>query len=287
VLPLACEPSQAMSDHDDKKKNRSEDLLTPREEVQQLFKRGAEFTEELLKQNERLRYRIAQLESQGGSQGSDDSLLKELVEKIQRLETERDDIRRRFSEVEAENRDFASRYVEIEDENNKLMNIYVASYQLHSTLDFDEVLQILTEIILNFVGAENFAIALKDDTKHELHPLIVEGVEPADIRKLPMNKGVVGDVLKKGDAYFAPSFDDGAAPDKPVVCVPLRIKDNVIGVVIIYRFLEQKRTLANVDHEIFTLLAGHAATAIFSAKLYTDSQRKLSTIQGLIDLVTS
>ena len=31
----------------------------------------------------------------------------------------------------------------------------------------------------------------------------------------------------------------------------------------IYRFLQQKKQFAAVDHELFTLLAGHAATAIF------------------------
>jgi hypothetical protein len=42
-----------------------------------------------------------------------------------------------------------------------------------------------------------------------------------------------------------------------------------------------------VDYELFTLLAGHAATAIFSAKLYSESERKLSTIQSFIGLLSS
>jgi hypothetical protein len=41
-----------------------------------------------------------------------------------------------------------------------------------------------------------------------------------------------------------------------------------------------------MDHELFALLAGHAATAIFAAQLYGQSERKLSTIQGFIDLLT-
>jgi hypothetical protein len=73
----------------------------------------------------------------------------------------------------------------------------------------------------------------------------------------------------------------------PKVCIPLKIKERVLGVILIYAFLSQKKRLAHVDYELFTLLAGHAATAIFSAKLYTESKRKLNTIQGLIDLVTS
>ena len=34
------------------------------------------------------------------------------------------------------------------------------------------------------------------------------------------------------------------------------------------------------------MLGGHAATAIFAAQLYSQSERKLNTIQGFIDLLT-
>ena len=40
-----------------------------------------------------------------------------------------------------------------------------------------------------------------------------------------------------------------------------------------------------MDFELFTLLAGHAATAIFSAKLYSTSARKLTTLQGFLDMI--
>jgi len=57
-------------------------------------------------------------------------------------------------------------------------------------------------------------------------------------------------------------------------------------VIVIYKLLVQKDQFNNVDYELFTLLAGHAATAVFSSRLYSDSERKLSTIQGFIDLLT-
>ena len=41
----------------------------------------------------------------------------------------------------------------------------------------------------------------------------------------------------------------------------------------------------NVDFELFNLLAGHAATAIFSSRLYTQSERKLTTIQSFLQLL--
>jgi hypothetical protein len=40
-----------------------------------------------------------------------------------------------------------------------------------------------------------------------------------------------------------------------------------------------------MDYELFTLLAGHAATAIFSSRMYSASARKLTTLQGFIDLM--
>ena len=280
-----------MTDNKEKPRTGPDELLAARREFLQIFKRGAEFTEELLKENERLRFRVAELELRSPKETRGDAeLARELMDKVQRLESERQELVRRFQEVEAENKDFASRYVEIENENNNLLNIYVASYQLHSTLDFQEVLQIIVEIVLNFVGAEKFCIGLVDEKTLEFRPLVAEGVPRDDFTTLSTSTGLVGKVISSGEPHFAGEVDqaEGALDlANPKVCIPLKIKERVLGVILIYGFLEQKKRLAHVDYELFTLLAGHAATAIFSAKLYTESRRKLNTIQGLIDLVTS
>ncbi len=263
----------------DDPENKNPDLAKTREEFLQVFRKGADFTEELLSENERLRYRVAEFEAREA--GTDEGLIAELMDKVKRLETEHSGMMQRFHEVEDENRSFANRYVEIEAENNNLLNIYVASYQLHSTLDFEEVLSIITEITLNFVGAEEFAVAFMEEDGM-LYPLIAEGIDKSDVAK----SDIVGSVLDTGAPHFAENLQPAGEGD-PVACIPHIFKDQAIGRLVIYKFLQQKTELAKVDHELFTLLAGHAATAIFSAKLYTDSQRKLNTIQGLIDLVTS
>ena len=38
---------------------------------------------------------------------------------------------------------------------------------------------------------------------------------------------------------------------------------------------------------LFDMLAGHAATSVFSAKLYSESERKLTTIQSFLDLLSA
>ena len=258
------------------------------DEFLQVFKKGAEFTQDLLRENERLRFRLLELEKNSGASGeAPDGELKKLSERIASLEQEKQEILGRIRQIEEENQDFAARYLEIEDENNNLANLYIASYQLHSTLDFKEVLQIITEIIINLIGAEEFAILLLDEKSADLHAVASEGVAREEIPLVRLGRGVIGEVASSGESYYAQEVDhyqrDLAAP---MVCIPLKIKDHVIGVLAIYQLLMQKKKFAPVDYELFTLLAGHAATAIFSARLYSDSERKLSTIQGFIDLLT-
>jgi transcriptional regulator with GAF, ATPase, and Fis domain len=260
------------------------------EEFLQLFKKGAEFTQDLLKENERLRFRILQMEQQVCEKGAEPVASDEnrkLFEKIETLEKEKAEILERIDQVERENQDFAERYVEVESENNNLANLYIASYQLHSTLDFREVLQIITEIIINLIGAEEFAILLLDEKTNELNAVATEGVTREEIPSTKMGSGTIGTVAKTGESLFVEDMD-GYIHDflNPMVCIPLKIKEHVIGVIVIYKLLIQKKAFAPVDYELFTLLAGHAATAIFSSKLYSESERKLSTIQGFIDLLT-
>jgi transcriptional regulator with GAF, ATPase, and Fis domain len=221
----------------------------------------------------------------GTTDGTSENL--RLLQRIEDLEREKREIIDRIRQVEAENNDFAARYVEIEEENNNLANLYIASYQLHSTLDFPEVLQIITEIIINLIGAEEFAILLLDEKNGQLQMMASEGVARDEVPPLQIGEGIIGGVAASGDNYFAADIV-GYVRDlhHPMVCIPLKIKDRVIGVLVIYKLLIQKKGFAPVDYELFTLLAGHAATAIFSARLYSDSERKLSTIQGFLDLLT-
>ncbi len=273
----------------EKDKDQSSDKQKRAEEFLQVFKKGADFTHDLLKENERLRFQNLQLEEQLKSPDSDGGSPESstLIEKIQKLEDEKEEILGRIKQVEAENVDFANRYVEIENENNMLANLYIASYQLHSTLDFKEVLQVILEIVINLIGAEEFSILLLDEKSNKLQAVASEGLQNSELPTFELGEGIIGEMAKTGENYFIDELE-GYERDfhHPLVCIPLKIKEHVIGVIVIYKLLVQKEKFNDVDYELFTLLAGHAATAIFSSKLYTESERKLSTIQGFIDLMT-
>jgi glutamyl/glutaminyl-tRNA synthetase len=206
--------------------------------------------------------------------------------RVEQLEAEREALVQRYKQVEQENLDFANRYLEIEAENNNLANLYVASFQLHSTLDFKEVVQIVMEIVINLIGAEKFGLLLIDDRKGDLYAVSSEGVERERIPHVKLGEGTIGKAVQGGQPWVA----EGRTPDQitmtePQVVIPMRIKDQFIGAIVIYSLLEQKPSFSSLDHELFNLLAGHAATALFASKLYSESERKLSTIQGFLDLL--
>jgi GAF domain. len=270
----------------------SEDVHKKAEKFLDLFNKGKEFTEELLRENQRLRFRVASFEgTDGGGTGSHDEIQR-LRDQVQQLVEENRRLTARFQEVEEENKDFANRYIEIEEQNNNLANLYVASYQLHSTLDFREVIQIVQEIIINLIGAESFSILLLDEKTNELRTIASEGEDTVPgVSQLSarLGEGILGRVAKTGESHYINQDEEGGEVgiDKPLAAVPLKIKEHVIGLIVIFRLLQQKDSFSAVDYELFSLLAAHAATAIFSSKLYSQSERKLNTIQSFLDLLTT
>jgi nitrate/nitrite-specific signal transduction histidine kinase len=258
-------------------------LFAKSEELVDMLRKGRAFTEELMCENERLRYRVIQLEAQ--QMGPSDVLMKE-VERL-RLENAQmsqklEFLDRRFQQVEAENKDFAQRYVQVEEQNESLANLYVASHRLHSTLDSAEVVDCIKEILLNMIGSEDFGLLVIDDETNELICAGYEGETAGhpDKARVTLGEGLEGIVALAGRPFF--SEGDG---EDVCACIPLKIKERVVGLITIYSLLSHKRGLSPLDHQLLELLAGHAASALISSKLYSMADRKLRTIEGFMDLL--
>jgi putative methionine-R-sulfoxide reductase with GAF domain len=263
----------------------SDELTHKGQDILQIVAKAKEFTEELLKENERLRFKIASLEAAGGAQTADERV-QVLQKRVRELEEKLAEIEARFRKVEEENKEFADRYIEIEEQNNNLANLYVASYQLHSTLDFKEVVRIVQEIVINLIGAEVFHVLIVSEKTGQLEVEASEGQTPGRT-SVPLGEGLIGRAAQTGENYFAETVarKEPAPFEDPIAVIPLKIKESTIGVISLNKLLVQKTQFTTMDFELFTLLAGHAATAIFSSKLYSTSARKLTTLQGFLDML--
>jgi hypothetical protein len=246
-------------------------LARRREFLDTYFRKGAEFAQELLHDNEGLRYRVLQLEeelSTARSSAPPSATVRELLQRIEQLEGERQSLLGRIAEVELQGRDFTDRYHEIERENNDLANLYIASSQLAAALDVRELCATIIEILLNFVGAKVFALMFREPGDGALAALVSEGIDRQRVPRVARGAGIIDQVAQDGRTYrdgeFRPPTLDLA---RPAVCLPLRLRDRVVGVVPIWGFLAQKPGLVDVDFQLFELLSLHAAPALNAARL--------------------
>lgn len=204
----------------------------------------------------------------------------ELAEENQRLLA-------RIGELEDENRDFADQLIEIEQVNNNLTNLYIASTKLHSELEHERVVSIIKEVVINFVGAEKFALLNHDEGKSELTYETGEEFSGADFPAISVDDGLWKEVVQKGESFYQEGrvVEGSDDPNRPLAAIPLRIHDRTLGVLAIYRLFVQKERFEQVDYQLFSMMAEHAATALFSSSLYGASERKRETYKGLMDLL--
>jgi hypothetical protein len=252
------------------------------EELLEMLRRGRAFTEGLLGENERLRYQVVRHESEkiqlqnaletgAAAAVRDNDLLRHRIAHLEQ----------RFQEVEAESRDFASRYAEVCAENENLAYLYVASHRLHSTLEPSEVTEIIVEIMIDLVGADEFGLLLVDERTNELTPIRVEGSLTSYPAHMHVGEGAWGAAVRDGRAHY----EERPEPGAPVAVIPLQIKGHSVGAIVITRMLHGKVHFDALTKELLGLLAGHAATALMSSRLYSAVDRKLRTIESFMDLI--
>lgn len=254
-----------------------------------MLRKGVEFTQDLLKENEWLKQTAFKLQEQNkqlqakAKDTSPASDLVELREKLKAVQQEKARLEEKTKELEKENQEFAERFIEVDEQNQMLTNLYTASFQLHSSLDYNEVLRGVMEIIINLIGAERFSVMLLDEKSLLLKAVAAEGMELDEVLPVKVGDGTVGGAAASGEVFYGSGEQGGGGP---LVCLPLKIEEKVIGVIVIHALLRQKEQFTNIDYELFSMLGDHTATALFGAKLYTESERRLSTIQGFMDLIT-
>lgn len=189
----------------------------------------------------------------------------------------------RLAKAENEREELAKRLVEVEHQVGRLMTLYVATYQLHATLDPADVQSTIAEIAVNLLGAEQFALLLRDEDEGALVVRLQEGAVDSTWSG--------GTIYAGGDALIDASLLDGmlrfgpAENSSVLVAVPLRVQDVTVGALVITKLFDHKGKLDEEDRDLLDLLGAHAASALFASRVYSRAARKLRTLEGLIKLV--
>jgi transcriptional regulator with GAF, ATPase, and Fis domain len=202
------------------------------------------------------------------------------------------ELERRLSSAESDVKELASRLVDSEHQGGRLMNLYVATYQLHATLDPAEVQATIAEIAINLLGAEQFVLLLRKDDGPGCDIALLGGTgsKARGASASEVNGLYSGEIYAGGDPVVDATLEDGVlrlgptADSKALAAVPLRVQNEVVGALVLLKLLDHKPILRAEDRDLLDLLSAHAASALFAARLFATKDRKLRTLESLVKL---
>ena len=164
------------------------------------------------------------------------------------------------------------------------------SERINSTLDLDELMARIAEIVKRAIDYEVFAILLLNEKTQELHIRFSIGHPDEVVRNLriKVGEGIVGRVAQTrrsilvNDVLKDPSYIQSLSPIRSELAVPLITKNRLIGVI----DLEAPWTdFFNDSHvNLLELLASRMAMALDNARLYRRSVRQARTLQLLNEI---
>jgi hypothetical protein len=252
--------------------------------LETFFRKGAEFTEQLLLEVQKSRTKINELKEENinlRSQLASDDAVKDLLAKIKLLEEEKKSIRQNADHAVREYKDYEDKFIEMEKELDQMANLYVASAQLHAAMDTNTIMGILEQLLMQLVGASSLGIYLKEDTEKGpvLRPVHAFHCDEIKGTQVEWNSVPIGETAATQVSHIAEPLT-AQKENMPIACIPLVLVDTTIGVIVIYELLEQKKEFVPVDFEIFRLLSEHGAAAITGSSLF-------SRTEGISDILNS
>lgn len=165
-----------------------------------------------------------------------------------------------------------------------------ASERINSTLDIDELMVRIAEVVKRAVDYEVFAILLMNEKAQELRVRFSIGHPDNMVRglRIKVGEGIVGGAAQTrrsvlvNDVSADPRYIQSVPSMRSELAVPLVNKNRVIGVVDLEApwpnsFIERHQYLME-------LLAGRIAAAIENAGLYRRSVRQARTLQLLNEI---
>lgn len=174
-------------------------------------------------------------------------------------------------------------------EIDRLTTLYQIAQTINSSLDLDEVLDMVMDKVIEVTGAERGFLMLMDEAG-QLDFQVARHMARADIEEpaFQVSRGIVEQVAQTGQALLATDaqFDDRLSSRASILflgvhsilCVPLRVKDRITGLV----YVDSRLHAGSFDHDDLKMLetfASQAAIAIDNAQKYTELQELYRTVR--------
>ncbi|RMG18455.1 MAG: GAF domain-containing protein [Deltaproteobacteria bacterium] len=155
------------------------------------------------------------------------------------------------------------------EEEERLANLYIASYNLHASLELGEVVSVILEICINLVGADRTVFYVHDEEREQLVPVAGQGDAALPEATVALGEGPVGQAALAGAIRLQ-------ATEVPAAVVPFVVDGRLVGVLSVETLLPQKGAFSPLDAEIFELLGRQGAAALYGAFLAGTRPKKIT-----------
>lgn len=183
-------------------------------------------------------------------------------------------------------------------ELGQLRSLAQTSAMINTSLDLDDVLNNAMDVVINLTGAERGYIVLRDADSGELDFRVRReselmpqqgGSDAPQISHTILNEVLeTGEPLLADNAYKDERLQSGmsiaAMTLRSVLCVPLKYKDAVIGVVYVDNRL-RSGVFEEREKNLLAAFANQASVAIENARLYEGIQESIQEIGEMKDLM--
>ncbi|MBU2462384.1 GAF domain-containing protein [bacterium] len=169
------------------------------------------------------------------------------------------------------------------------------SKTVNSTISLDNVLDLSMRLVKQVMRVEASSLLLLDKEKNELVFQVALGKKGEAIKEIrvPIGKGVAGWVAETGEPLYIKDVDGderffkeadklSGFITKSIICVPLKVKDRLIGVAQAINPIGGQE-VSQDDIELFSTIGSQMAIALENASLYKDLEELFfSTISTLV-----
>jgi Nif-specific regulatory protein len=168
----------------------------------------------------------------------------------------------------------------------ELSALYEIGQALSSVHDLDRLLQLAMEHVVTLLGIESASIILLDEERGELYFKVAYDIRVGHEQHLrevrfPANQGIAGWVIREGQSQIVPDTDSDTrfyrdvdvhtgTTTRSIICVPLRTKDRIIGVLEAINKIQGVFTIEDV--RLLEAFANQLALALDNARLIQELQ---------------
>jgi len=182
-----------------------------------------------------------------------------------------------------------------EGEHSNLRELAGIGQVVNSTLELDSVLQIVMDTIVRLTGAERGFLMLRDDqgamTTRIARNWEQESINPGEFA---ISRTIVEKVIDGGEPILTTNAQEdprfGAQESvvafnlRSILCVPLKVKDDLIGVIYADNRIRSGIFSEN-ERDLLTAFSNQAAVAIENARLFSSLKHTLAEVTELKNLM--